>query len=670
MPVIAYNNYKYEIHIFHTNQGGTHMEYWSLITEILSFLLLVILIFNLNYKRRVLTPTVKCFWAGLFLTAFCIVWNIFCTLLLSQGGKVPYGLNVFANTVYFILVLFSASVIALFVFQKMLEHVYDRHCMRRATRLLAVLTLLYTAAVFLNLKFHFLFWFDQEGNYHRGPFNAMGYGVVAAELVMMYICYFRHRVSISKEMKRTIRLFPPVVLALILLQIANPELLLNGIIAAFVEVILFLGFHSQKMGYDSITGLGNRTSFFSDLELRAAGKQHYQVFLITLVNFNGVNNRFGYQTANEFLYAVASWLEALEKNAAVYRYIGVTYAVIMPYTTEEQSKSCRDRIQQRFQDNWILGKDAEKLQAVFGNYVSNGELQNANHVMEALDYMLTLMKRSEQIWVRFDDEIFAQMMKRRKISQLLKDTVNRQAFEVWYQPLYCWKTQRFCSAEALVRMKNEKGEYVSPAEFIPIAETSGMIDDIFWLVLKRVCEFLSSGRITAMDSISINLSMTQLENPELDQQILTVIGKYGLSPSQVKFEITEQQLANNPVIVGDIVRKMLHCGFQFYLDDFGIGYSNVSAVAMYNFEFIKLDKSFMGDVLTDSKSSLLVQNLVRMFHDLGMGVVAEGVETREQLDYLVSLGVEKIQGFYYARPMDGEKLEIFLRETAINKKNY
>ncbi len=106
-------------------------------------------------------------------------------------------------------------------------------------------------------------------------------------------------------------------------------------------------------------------------------------------------------------------------------------------------------------------------------------------------------------------------------------------------------------------MKDEEGKYVSPAEFIPIAETSGMSDDIFWLVLKRVCEFLSSGRIHAIDSISINLSMTQLENPELDQQILAVIKKYGLSPKQVKFEITEQQLASNPVIVGEIVRKML-----------------------------------------------------------------------------------------------------------------
>lgn len=638
------------------------MEYWSLVTEVLSFLLLVVLISNLNYKRRVLTPAVKSFWAGLFLTAFCIAWNIFCTLLLSLGGKVPYGLNVFANTVYFILVLLSASVIALFVFQKMLEHVYDRRCMWRAVRLLAVLTLLYTAAAFLNLKFHFLFWFDRDGNYHRGPFNAIGYGVVAAELVMMYICYFRHRVSISKEMKRTIRLFPPVVLVLILLQITNRDLLLNGMIAAFVEMILFLGFHSQKLGYDSITGLGNRTSFFSDLELRVAGKQQFQVFLITLVNFNGVNNRYGYQTANEFLYAVASWLEDLEKNAAVYRYIGVTYAVIMPYTTKEQSKACRDKIQQRFRDSWILGEDVEKIQAVFGDYVSTDELQNANHAMEALDYMLTVMKRSEQLWVRFDDELLAQMVKRRKISQLLKETVNRQAFEVWYQPLYCWKKQRFCSAEALVRMKNEAGEYVSPAEFIPIAETSGMIEDIFWLVLKRACEFLGSGRIPAMDSISINLSMTQLENPELAQQILAVIRKYGLSPKQVKFEITEQQLACNPVIVGDIVRKMLHCGFQFYLDDFGIGYSNVAAVAKYNFECIKLDKSLVENVVNDPKNSLLVQNLVRMFHGLGTNVVAEGVETREQLDYLVTLGVEKIQGFYYAKPMDGEKLEIFLWE--------
>lgn len=637
------------------------MEYWSLIMEVISFLLLAVMILNLNYKRRVLTPAVKTFRASLFLTAFCIIWNIFCTLLLRLGSAVPRGVNLFVNSAYFILIVLSSSVIALFVFQKMLEHVYDQHCIKRAVRMLSALTLLYAAAVFLNLKFGFLFWFDQQGNYRRGPLNSLGYGVVAVELVMMYICYFRHRVSISKEMKRTIRIFPPVVLALIILQISNSELLLNGIIAGFVELILFLGFHSQKMGYDSITGLGNRNNFFADIELRAAGGQQFQVFLITLTNFNSINNRYGHQVGNEFLYSVASWLENLEKVTSVYRYIGVTYAVIMPQATEGQSLTYQKKIEKRFGGNWILGSYSEKLQAVFGNYSSTSVRENANQVMEALDYMLSVMKHSDQPWIRFDSGLAAQMARRGEISRLLRETVDHQAFEIWYQPIFCWRKQIFCSAEALVRMKNEEGEYIWPSEFIPIAETAGMIDDIFWLVLKRVCEFLSGGQTPGLESVSINLSMTQLENPQLNEQILEMLKEYGLSQEQIKFEITEQQLSNNPAIVGQTIHKMMGCGFRFYLDDFGIGYSNVSAVAKYNFEYIKLDKSLVERVMADEKNSHLVRNLIRMFHDLNVGVIVEGVETREQLEYLVALDAEKIQGFYYAKPMNGQKLAKFLR---------
>ena len=319
------------------------MGYWSLITEVISFLLLVILILNLNYRRRVLTPAVRCFWAGLFLAAFCIVWNIMCTLLLKQGSAVPLEVNLFTNTVYFILAVLSGSVIALFVFGKMLEHVYDQRCMKRAVRMVGGLTVLYAAAVLLNLEFGFLFWFDAEGNYHRGPLNSLGYAVVAAEMVLMVICYFRHKVSISKEMKRTIRIFSPMVLALMVLQILYPEFLLNGIIAAFVELILFLGSHSQKRGFDSITGLGNRNSFFSDIELRTAGEQRFQVYLVTLTSFSVINNRYGHQTGNEFLYSVASWLENLEKSASVYRYIGVTCAVVMPCMPEEERRTFEGR---------------------------------------------------------------------------------------------------------------------------------------------------------------------------------------------------------------------------------------------------------------------------------------------------------------------------------------
>ena len=445
------------------------MEYWSLITEVISFLLLVILILNLNYRRRVLTPAVRCFWAGLFLAAFCIVWNIMCTLLLKQGSAVPLEVNLFTNTVYFILAVLSGSVIALFVFGKMLEHVYDRRCMKRAAQMVIGLTWLYAAAVLLNLKLGFLFWFDAEGNYHRGPLNSLGYAVVAAEMVLMVICYFRHKVSISKEMKRTIRIFSPMVLALMVLQILYPEFLLNGIIAAFVELILFLGSHSQKRGFDSITGLGNRNSFFSDIELRTAGEQRFQVYLVTLANFSVINNRYGHQTGNEFLYSVASWLENLEKSASVYRYIGVTCAVVMPCMPEEERRAFEDRLQERFEDCWTLGAKSEKLQAVFGHYVSDGHPRNANYVMEALDYLLSVMKRSDHLWIRFDRTLSERMVRQRKIFFRLREALNQHAFEVWYQPVLCLEDGSFCSAEALVRMKNEDGEYIPPSEFIPIA---------------------------------------------------------------------------------------------------------------------------------------------------------------------------------------------------------
>lgn len=637
------------------------MGYWSLITEIISLLLLVVMILNLNFKDRALTPSVRWFRTGLFLVLFSIIWNILCVLLLRQGGRVPYQLNLFMNTIYFILIVMSCSVIAMFVFEKMLEHVYDNYCIRRAKRVLGSLTLAYGAAALFNLKGGFLFWFDKSGGYHRGPFNALGYGVMAIELGLLYFCYFKHRISISKEMKRAMMVFPPVVMMLVILQVTNQGFLLNGIIAAFVELILFLGFHSQKKGYDSVTGLSNRDSFYSELKLRTAGKQKFQVILVTLTDFGMINSRYGYQIGNEFLYSVASWMEEQVKDATVFRYVGVTYAVMLPYTVGEQALAYEGVIQERFKKDWTLGQHSEKLLAVFGDFLCIDEELDANHVMEALDYMLSMMKRSGRQWVRFDDTLSAQLVRRRKVAQLLKNAVDKHMFEVWYQPVYCRKKQCFCSAEALVRMKDEEGGYISPAEFIPIAEELGIVDNIFWLVLEHVCEFLNSGDFPALDSISVNLSMNQLEDPELAERVAGLVKEYHLPQKRIKFEITESQISENQMIVGETVRRMIQCGFQFYLDDFGTGYSNFSSVSKYNFECIKLDKSLVNEVLTDEKSRILIRNLIHMFHDLGVGIIAEGTETKEQVECLVELGVEKIQGYYYARPMSGELLAEFLR---------
>lgn len=636
------------------------MKYDSLITEIITLLLLVILVWNLNHKKRTfLSVAVKWFWGSLFMTAICIILNIICTILLAQGSVIPYALHWFLNTLYFIFIVVLSSMIAMYVFHRLLEHVYDNYCIKRAKVMLLILILGYICVVIANLKLGIIFWFDASGSYHRGPLNSLGYGVAIIEMALMYQCYFKHKASVSKEMTRAIQLFPPMMVFLIVLQILYPNLLLNEMMAVLAQLILFLSFHNQREGFDSITTLSNRDAFFSELRLRTAGNQQFEVFLMTLKDFREINNRYGYQVGNEFLYSVALWLEKSLQAASVFRYIGVTFAIIVPYE-KQQSDIYRQTLLKRFEQDWKIGKYQERLQAVFGDFVYYGQEESADSILETLDYVLSTIKYSEQSWLTFDDTILTQFIKRKKIAQLIKDTIRNHGFEIWYQPVYCLQNEQFCSAEALIRMKNEKGEYVSAEEFIPIAEEFGMIDDIFWIVLEHVCEFLSRRQLTKLESISINLSMIQLEDLNFTQKVLETLKKYNLKQENITFEITERQFSDNSVIVQNTIRQMIESGFQFYLDDFGIGYSNFSVVTKYQFEFVKLDKTLINEVMTDYKSYLWVQNLITTFHDLGIKVIAEGVETKEQLTYLANQKTERIQGYYYAKIMNEEQLISFL----------
>lgn len=641
--------------------GAVTMFNWSIITEVISFLLILVLILNLSYSKRTLTPLVKWFWAGLICASISIIWNILCVFLLSSKHPIPRYINIFMNTGYFVLIVLTCSVITMYVFEKMLEHVYDEYCIKRAKLILFLLTAAYSVLTLVNLKTGLLFWIDENGNYCRGILNGIGYWVMLAESGLLLFCYFRHRSSVSKDMKHVMRTVPPIILTIVIIQIFNPQTLLNGTIIAFTEVSLFVSFYNQKRENDSVTGLGTRYSFFSELNLKIESRQKFHVILIALTDFGVINCRYGHQTGDEFLYAVANWLDKTFKEAVAFRYVGVTFAVMLPFTTPEQEEQYSCRYRKRFEEAWEVGDCVEVLPAAFADFIYSGNGIDANQVIEALDYIMSLAKHSAQKWIQFDDKVAEKLLRHRHVADSLRRAVEDNGFEVWYQPVYSQKSQQFQSAEALVRMKDENGIFISPSEFIPVAEEIGLVDKIFWFVLEKVCMFIKEDQYLPLKSVSVNLSMPQFENPQLLEKVRDLMEKYEIPIDRIKFEITEREISDDAALARKTIHNMVHEGFRFYLDDFGTGYSNFSSVAQVNFECIKFDKTLIEAVQSDSKSYILIQGLVRLFHELGIQVIAEGTETRDQVDCLLGLGADLIQGYYYAKPMPGEELRKFLK---------
>lgn len=641
------------------------MADWSLMTELIALLLILVLALNFYRDKRGVAHTVRRYGACLILSAFSICWNMLCVLLIRYSSFIPVGLNMAANTVYYLAVVSMCSVIAMYLFEKLLAHVYDQFCIRRARAFLIVLTAAFFLLAGINLWTGVLFYFDQNGNYQRGFLNWSGYGILLLELIVLLVCYFRHRSSVSRVMRHVLTTFPPVLLVLVAIQLTNQQLLLNGMIVAFVDLILYLNFQSQRMEVDGATGLGNRDSFFQELSLRIAGSQQFQVIAFSIQEFRKMNQRYGYTHGNEFLYAVAVWMEQEFPQSDAFRYIGTTFAVILPYHTPGGARENVGRMQKRFEQPWVLGTDKEYLRASFCDFIYKDPSWKEDHILLALDYMLTQIKRTRLAWLHFDEEVEQEMFRRRKIAELLQDAVQEKRFQVWYQPVYCYRRRQFCSAEALIRLRDEEENWISPQEFIPIAEEMGLTDEIFWYVMEETCALLHRNPQFCFETVSINLAIPQFEIPDLPERIEELAGRYGIPPAKLRFEITERMIAQRPEQIREKMLQMTEKGFGFYLDDFGTGYSNFASVVQFPLEYIKLDKSLIHLMQQKDQYLMMLRGLIELFHEMRIGVIAEGMETQEQAESLAALGLERMQGFYYARPMPEEELGILLRTAKV-----
>jgi EAL domain-containing protein (putative c-di-GMP-specific phosphodiesterase class I) len=259
--------------------------------------------------------------------------------------------------------------------------------------------------------------------------------------------------------------------------------------------------------------------------------------------------------------------------------------------------------------------------------------------------------------VQFDEAMNATMERSRYVLQQMKLGLTEDGYEVYYQPVYSGKCRGFCSAEALVRLRGQDGALISPGEFIPIAEATGMIQEITWVIIEKVCKFLAE-HPEVQQEISINLSAQQFREEGMEAHLEQLVRRYRVEHRRIKLELTERTLAENAQQVEETMHRLMDKGVGFYLDDFGTGYSNFSAVLALPFETVKLDKSLTDQLLGPPREHQFVSSMVHMLQEADYTIVAEGAEGLETVEELGRLGVDRIQGFYYARPMpEGDFLQ-------------
>ena len=292
-----------------------------------------------------------------------------------------------------------------------------------------------------------------------------------------------------------------------------------------------------------------------------------------------------------------------------------------------------------------------------------------NNMEELFSFLLFLKKEycneKERVFP-VGESIIEQYKKRFELEQMIADALTEDRVEVFLQPIYSNADQDFTSAEALVRIREKDDSLIPPGTFIPVAEASGQILELGERIFEKVCEFLTSGEALTLGLkvVEVNLSVIQCERKDLAERLIEITEKYDISPSLINLEITETVSISARATLLANMKKLIEYGFRFSLDDFGKGESNLMYVVEMPVSVVKLDYDMTKAFFKSSKARLVVRAVVGMAHGMELKLVAEGIETKEELDAMCHEGIDYIQGFYYSKPLPLEEYLEFMKNRS------
>lgn len=597
----------------------------------------------------------------LFSSAITIGLDLFTSWLINAQPTIPLWLNMHLNTLYFLAQHLTFSLMAGYCFYLLFEHSSDWKCLYIATTVIGIFFTLLEIGVLCNYKTRWFFYFE-DGVYMRGPFNKVGYAAVAIELTMLVICYLRHRAIASRSLRKLMHIMPPLILFLGIMQQIFPNILMNGTISSLANLILFICFQSSRIGQDALTGLPNRHTFFQEMEARRRKPQYFHLILFYLEDMEMINRKFGIKEGDALLYMVGRYLEEYAPHYRAFRFSSTSFLLYGSFPDyPEHTKQVAQALRNRFEKPWEAAGITSRINVSAAHMICNSSESDDSYLISQLEYALARAREAGGgSVVFFDSRLKEQFERSQYVLTQVRQAVEEESFQIFLQPIYSLKEKIFTSGEVLLRLNDKAGHAISPGEFIPLAEKTGLIDEISWLVLKKACHFLAGDPELPLQTISVNMTAQQLNDPAFSRKIHSCLNQYGISPERLRIEITERTITENPPLIRSVMTQMTEEGLQFYLDDFGIGYSNLAGMMALPFETVKLDSSLLQNIAQNEKTFQVVKLLVDLLHHAGFIVVAEGLETGEQVEKAEEIGFDRIQGFYFAQPMPVEELEHFL----------
>lgn len=424
--------------------------------------------------------------------------------------------------------------------------------------------------------------------------------------------------------------------------------------------------------YDPLTGLANRRQFRKKLEISIRESIEYgnpiAILFMDLDQFKRVNDSMGHDAGDQLLIIISKRLkECISRQDIIARIGGDEFTILLKNIKNSHDVHLiADRILNKLSEPMLI-REMEIINTLsMGITLAPYDGTDVNELMRNADVaMYRAKEKGRNNYQFFSSDMNQEVVESLTIERQLRIAIEEDQFLVYFQPKMRLDTDQPCGAEALIRWKMPNGDLISPLRFIPVAEKSGLIVPIGEMVFRKSCETLV--RLLAQDlwskssKMAVNLSAKQFEDPKLMSTIKTILNTTGCLPEYLECEITESTLMENFQGAIEVMKTIKGMGLSLAIDDFGTGYSSLSYLKRLPIDTLKVDRSFVMDIPKDVNDMEITAAVIAMAHKLHLKVVAEGVETREQLSFLKANRCEFAQGFYFSKPLSEGEFIDFLR---------
>ncbi len=630
--------------------------------DIAALIIIITTMLNFFCKKNVHTKKSNLFSLVIIFAFFLTIFDLMSCYTISNYNGFPEVLNLIINHLYLIALNSTGALYTAYI----ILNAKNGKEINWYDKLILILPITLDIILILSNNFtNYIFYFDKAGYYHQGKYMPI--------LYLNYVIYILYSICIVLKYKKRfnfinripVYFYSILYLFTVIFEMKYSNILIIPFVISVSCLLIYLALENPENYFDKVTGVYNRSAFVEIMKLNIEkGRKNFTIG-VQIKGMKYIADALGNENENKVLKEIANYFVEISGLKNVF-YVSEYTFVILINSKDGNHKEIIKKIKDRFSHIFEVSKIGFSLDSAICVVDDEFEIERPDDLLASVEYSIKNCELygDNSIIVYADKASLEKGRRENQILHIVKDAIKKEKFEVYFQPIYDNKKKAITSAEAIIRLFDDKFGQISSEEFIVLSERNGLIVDIGNIVLKKVCQFINKYRIWEMgiEKIDVNLSVVQCMKDDLYVDILNIIKEYNIPKGMVNFEITETATYISKNNLKNNMEMLKKEGISFAMDDFGTGFANMNSIIEFPFDIIKIDKSMLWLAMESEKSMCILRYMIDMLKAMNLKIIVEGIETTEHIKLLEKLGCNYFQGYFFSKPINENDFVKFIKE--------